>query len=544
MSFAKRFVLRGLVGLAALGAATSAPQLWAQNEGAPAASEVPTEKLTPAAAEPAKEGASSAQDAIRKALQTVAKIDATDLPLVDLVSLFKSQHNIEIQIDTKALEEAGVAPDAPLTFSSQQLTLGAVLRHVLRQHDLTWAVDDGLLVITTPEEAEQSQLKTRVFQVADLIAPSDRRPDASINGEVLMTLLQSVVAPDAWDEVGGPGSMTLREGTLAVCQTEEVHEQIAGLLATLQEAHGKLSAHVLVPPAANENARRVRQAIDEALAHPIKIEVTDLPLTDVVSLLKSEHPIPILIDAKALEEAGITPDTPVTASIQGVSVAAGLEHIFRQLGLTWMVQDEALVITTPEEAEQVGLRVQIYPIADLLRTANESSETQSSKELIATVFDIVANDSWDEVGGPGSLEYEPGSQSLVCSQTEQVQAKVAELLAELRRARAAQPEAAKWADDDDIRMELKVYALPATWRSRDQAADPAPTLDAESVALLVGELVAPDSWKNEQATIRSLGDRLVVRQTRRVQREIFNFLKQLGEPHADKGNQVMVGGYF
>ena len=52
----------------------------------------------------------------------------------------------------------------------------------------------------------------------------------------LIELVTTTIAPDTWDEVGGPGSVSGFEGNLSlvISQTQEVHEQIADLLEQLR----------------------------------------------------------------------------------------------------------------------------------------------------------------------------------------------------------------------------------------------------------------------------------------------------------------------
>jgi hypothetical protein len=514
MAFSKRFVLRGLIGLGLFGACSGWARLGAQ-EPAPAEQGAAAQAQEPAAA------VSAAKDPIGRALESVAEIDATDTPLSDLVNALEEEHGIEIQLDTRALEETGVTADVPVSFNVRGMTLGSALRHALRQHSLTWAIADGALVITTPQEAEQSYLDTRVYDVADLIAPRDGAPSALDNANSLLDVIAGAVAPDSWDEVGGPGALKVFEGALTVAQTEEVHEQLAALLAGLREARSQPGAAVIAPPEPSSQAQKVRQAIDEALARPIELDFADQPLTDVAALIAQQRGIPVLIDSRALEDAGTPPDVPVTLAIRGAPLEAALRHLLRPLKLTWMIQDEALVITTQEEAEQSGLRLRIYPLAEFAGPGGRT-DPQRVDELIDTIQNTVAPDCWAEVGGPGTLIPEAASQVLVCSHTEQVQREVARLLADLRKARAAQPEVAEWAADDDQRMELQVYLLNLNQGDKSVA-------DAELVAMMVQELVEPESWQSGNGEyVRALGDRLVVRQRRGVQREVQALLGQIG----------------
>ena len=60
-------------------------------------------------------------------------------------------------------------------------------------------------------------------------------------GENFKTLIEAIVstiAPTTWDEVGGPSSIVplTQTRSLIVSQTDEVHEQIFGLLTGLRQA--------------------------------------------------------------------------------------------------------------------------------------------------------------------------------------------------------------------------------------------------------------------------------------------------------------------
>lgn len=484
------------------------------------------------------------RDPIHQALQSTFQVNVTDTPLSELVGLIEHQFGIEVQIDGRAIEDAGATLDPPVTIALKDITLGAALRHILRPYDLTWAVANGALVITTPAEAEQSYLDTRIYSVADLIAPSERRPDAEENAAKLIDVIATTVSPDSWDDVGGEGAAVIREGMLAVGQVEEVHEQLAGLLAALRETHTEQTAGTPPPAVDQTAAQRALHAIDEALAKPIDLDVANMPLLDLAKKLSQERGFPVLLDAKALEEAGAMADAPFTGSVRGVSLASALEHILRQPALTWTVRDEALVITTPEEAEKTDLRLRVYPVASLVDSAAGSGaaaqEEASARELVDLVQSVLAADSWDSVGGPGSLEYEPGTQVLVCSQTEPVQPKVAALLEQLRRTREAQPEAAQWRHEHGERFEVRVYLLNL------KPDDPAQG-NADTVSRLIQELVEPESWHHDEAYVRPVGNRLVVRQRVRLHQAIERLLQQtaLGQPVSKgterKNNQIWSG---
>ena len=105
--------------------------------------------------------------------------------------------------------------------------------------------------------------------------------------------------------------------------------------------------------------------ITEALKSPTEVEVIEMPLGDVMDFLKDRHDIEIQLDTKSLDDVGISSDEPITKELKGISLRSALRLILRDLELTYMIQDEVLLITTPESAE-THLSTRVYPVADLV----------------------------------------------------------------------------------------------------------------------------------------------------------------------------------
>jgi hypothetical protein len=175
------------------------------------------------------------------------------------------------------------------------------------------------------------------------------------------------------------------------------------------------------------------QGIEEALDHPTELEFTDAPLSDVIKFLKNYHNIEIQIDQKALEDAGLGSDTPVTQSIKGVSLLSALNLVLRDLGLTYTVENEVLLITTPEKAEE-RLIARVYPVADLVVCRDEAGQRWENYRPLVAAIESLCPQSWDHSGGVGTIR--PGTfgtaRVLVISQTYQAHRDVAKLLERIR----------------------------------------------------------------------------------------------------------------
>ncbi|MGD9723672.1 MAG: hypothetical protein AB7O59_20225 [Pirellulales bacterium] len=111
-----------------------------------------------------------AEAKIRRQLGAPTSLDFIEAPLTDIVSYLKDLHGIEIQLDTKALEDAGRGGDLRVTADMQNVSLRSALRHTLRPLDLSFVVEDDVLVITTVDVADLA-VERRVYPVEDIVMP-------------------------------------------------------------------------------------------------------------------------------------------------------------------------------------------------------------------------------------------------------------------------------------------------------------------------------------------------------------------------------------
>jgi hypothetical protein len=171
--------------------------------------------------------------------------------------------------------------------------------------------------------------------------------------------------------------------------------------------------------------------IKRVLADPLKscgLDFSDEPLQNVIGFLQSEYAIPVEIETPALEDAGIALDEPVTANFNNISLNSALRLMLERKHLTFVIQDEVLLITTPDAAE-ARLMACVYDVRDLIGDDNEGKHIAA---LVDVILSCVASGSWAE-NGDGEAEIkrlQPGL--LVISQTRAAHDEVAELLALIR----------------------------------------------------------------------------------------------------------------
>jgi hypothetical protein len=113
-----------------------------------------------------------------------------------------------------------------------------------------------------------------------------------------------------------------------------------------------------------KNSPREQQILSE-LGQRTELSFADIPLTEAIDFLKDYHNIPIWIDEAALQEDGIDPSSPVNIDLSGVTLRSGLRLMLGILGLTYVIEDEVMKITTTTKAEE-ALSTRVYPVADLV----------------------------------------------------------------------------------------------------------------------------------------------------------------------------------
>jgi hypothetical protein len=285
--------------------------------------------------------------------------------------------------------------------------------------------------------------------------------------------------------------------------------------------------------------------IKQALAGPLNssgLNFVDVPLKEVANFLQDEYGIPAQLDTAALDESGLGADEPVTIKLHNVSLQSALRLMLTQLGLTSMIRNEVLMITSPEEAE-AHLETCVYDVRQLV----DDTSDRSFDALIDTIVSCVATQTWAENGG-GEAEIrmlKPGL--LVISQTQPVQNAVQGLLTEIREMRRDQPDIAENATGMGA-ARVEPLVTRAYFLQIRQPADKREHLQNALRELIVQSL--PERrWKGklddgQGVFLAVLPDRIVVRHQQSVQDEVEALLTDSGVATTTDPTKAGGGGGF
>lgn len=159
-------------------------------------------------------------------------LDFSDKPLEEVVSYLRAEYELPIAIDSVGLDDVGIAPDELVTVNYSKITLGTALRELLRPLELTYAVGDGLLTITSEEEAAYNRLVTVVYPVRDMFGENPHYDD-------VIDVIVASIDSDIWAENGG-GVSGLRvapfRGALIVTAPTRTQTRVFELLRALRQS--------------------------------------------------------------------------------------------------------------------------------------------------------------------------------------------------------------------------------------------------------------------------------------------------------------------
>ena len=109
------------------------------------------------------------------------------------------------------------------------------------------------------------------------------------------------------------------------------------------------------------NEKRIQKALSEST----EVTFADNPLEEALNYLEDLHHIEIWLDKAALQDEGVTSDTQITLSMSGISLRSVLRLMLEPHGLTYLIEDEVMKITTQAKADE-KMSTRVYPVADLV----------------------------------------------------------------------------------------------------------------------------------------------------------------------------------
>lgn len=166
------------------------------------------------------------------------------------------------------------------------------------------------------------------------------------------------------------------------------------------------------------------KTLDELLEAKGSFQAEEATLKGFAAALETALDTSVVLKTTKLEEVAIDTDMPLTYKLKNVRVQTALKLILGDAGLAYVLEDDVLLITTPEDAGS-QLVTRVYDCCDLL-DVNENS-AQGLFEVITTLVD---SDSWDFSGPSPQADFKG---LLVISQSQEVHEKIEKFLNQLHK---------------------------------------------------------------------------------------------------------------
>ncbi|MCA9122017.1 MAG: DUF4974 domain-containing protein [Planctomycetaceae bacterium] len=455
-------------------------------------------------------------------LAASATVDLSDSSLREVIEWLRAEQRLVVLTDSNALAEAGIQSGEPISDRLDNAPIYLLLNR-LRASGVAWYFEDEILHITSTEAAEE-HLATIPYNLGDLL-------DAGYDTDDLGQVIESAIAPESWETVGGAGVLSFLGDVMFLRHTGEVHRQVESLLGALRK-HGRRT-FILDPP----QHLLLRQKLNDN----VTVAFDDTPLDTAVSELGNQLNIDIRLDLPALRDIRVRERQPVTLKLTDRSLKTVLQSLVMDFDLTWVLRDGVLWITSEESAEAF-LKTAVYDVRDLCR---DDSESRALREAVMSQTNV---DSWNEVGGPGAIEFaKPGT--LVISNQESAHMAVLDLLETYRAALRNSKPRDRHAEDPNelittyyrlhaaVAMDLVTWlpklVEPESWKTNTKP-------DAKGTVMLVASppdlfstdgqlarLAASDADKTQVQTVVVARSVLIIQQTRAIHEKIVELIQRV-----------------
>lgn len=203
-------------------------------------------------------------DSARQKLEKIiSKIEVKNGRLDKVLSFLGNSAGVNLAVNWRALEAAGIPQTASITLNLQQLPARVLLKQTLAEAGggtikLAYRIKDNIVTVSTADDLERDVI-TRVYDVRDIVAqaitrdspPEDKttKPTttksnlcfgtntatASDAYDALVRLIQETIEPTVWRDAGGSyGGIRAYAGYLVVTLPVELHQDLQELLARLR----------------------------------------------------------------------------------------------------------------------------------------------------------------------------------------------------------------------------------------------------------------------------------------------------------------------
>jgi hypothetical protein len=279
-------------------------------------------------------------------------------------------------------------------------------------------------------EAKNEELKQINQQISQLIKQGKYK-EAGAVGEQWRQKYPDSPGADSFAKINRAGS--------ALRELQSIRDQRSARYARAQAEFMKSMLPVVddvefPPDWAEKTKRRTQIKLDpkeakllKALQSPITTTIKAQPLEAVLNEFEKRYGININIDPTALEATGLNRESPVSANVKEKPLRSTLKNMLGDIGLTYIIRNGELRVTTPELASK-DMVTKAYYIGDLVQgtgfTLNPFVNQLQAIQSIAAMIKMIESiepASWASGGGAGVITFDPVRMAIIVKQSAEMQ---------------------------------------------------------------------------------------------------------------------------
>lgn len=320
-------------------------------------------------------GTSKLDKMVQTALNKKLEEDFVGMPSARIVRALRESTRVEIIVDWDEVGRAGADQTTALTIRSKGAPAKAVVevlcRRLCRYGRLVWYIDRGAVCLTTWQVLSR---KADMRSYADLT-----RAEAEL------------IRPVACWNVRGATVMQ-RGGKYYVTAPVLGHQLVQEFLRLARGQMVRSDWERAIGPYA-----ALRQA-------EITVEWADKPAVECIGDLREQTGVPILLDDRRCQAAGVKLTGPVKLSLQQVSGEEALDSLLEAMKPDGVLMADviadgtALFVTTTKEADMYLAALEAGP------ALRERLKVKTLREVVAAIQKEVEPELWSGKGGRSRLE--------------------------------------------------------------------------------------------------------------------------------------------
>lgn len=481
----------------------------------------PREDRPVRAAAPAQQVVASEVERLSAALYRKVDVAFADASLGEVAIWLGEQLGVPATVDRETFEAAGIAPDVAFNLSLKQVSLFAAMVHLFGETEIAWTIHNGELLLTTADRAKACEI-VRVYPVGDFVLRRDKFGRVFVDEHELGAASSGGCWGPRWDLDGDFSFVEIYDDLMVVRHSWAMHFRIADFLGKLRAIDRRQAAGDVTPVPASVGDGDA--AVLKALEQRVSIDAANMPLAKFAEHVAKLAGVNVLVRWKGLSDAGLDEKLTISGTAKDQPLADALAKLLGEVDLKWELHGEVLVITTRNEDR---VTTWVYPVADVASNA-AAIDDDLREELPMLIESTVAPATWPSQTGPGPLDFAAQSRLLLIEQSADIHRQIGQLLNRLRATqaqanerRAAERRNGDNSDDDPV--ELQTYSASTD----DAATGKVRAINPAEIVPVVRDLVEPKRWSEPGVSISALGDRIVVRHRRSVQRQVRELMQAI-----------------